>query len=164
MFAALDIDAPQLVEYAYRLEGLESDWIKPVDRRYVRYTALGPGDYTFRVRATSSWGEWPEREIACAFSIAPPWWRSLWAYGCYLLFGTALLVTIYRVRLNQVRLKQRMEMEHFQAEHLAEVDRMKSRFFDNISHEFRTPLTLMLGPAEQAIASTQEPSTRQKLT
>jgi signal transduction histidine kinase/ligand-binding sensor domain-containing protein/DNA-binding response OmpR family regulator len=163
MFAAIDIDAPQLVEYAYRLEGLEPDWIKPVDRRYVRYTALGPGGYTFRVRATSSRGDWPEREIAFAFSIAPPWWRSLWAYGFYLSLGTALLVTIYRVRLNQARLKDRVEMEHFQAERIAEVDRLKSRFFANISHEFRTPLTLILGPAEQAIESTQEPSTRQKL-
>ena len=146
MFAALDIDAPQLVEYGYRLDGLETEWIKPADRRYVRYTALSPGDYTFRVRAKSSWGEWPEREIACVFSIAPPWWQSLWAYACYLLFTAALLFAIYRVRLNQERLKQRVEMEHLQAEHLVEVDRMKSRFFANISHEFRTPLTLVLGP------------------
>ncbi|MEW6511111.1 MAG: ATP-binding protein [Bacteroidota bacterium] len=163
MFAAIDIDAPQLVEYSYRLEGLEHDWVKPVDRRYVRYTALAPGDYTFHVRATSSWGEWPEREIAYSFTIAPPWWRTIWAYACYLLFTSALLFAIYGVRLNQVRLKQRVEMERFQAEHLAEVDRMKSRFFANISHEFRTPLTLILGPAEQAMESTHEPSTRQKL-
>jgi DNA-binding response OmpR family regulator/nitrogen-specific signal transduction histidine kinase len=74
-----------------------------------------------------------------------------------------LVAAAYQVRIRQLRLKQQIEMEHFQVERVAEVDRLKSRFFANISHEFRTPLTLILGPAEQALASTQEPSTRQKL-
>jgi signal transduction histidine kinase/DNA-binding response OmpR family regulator/ligand-binding sensor domain-containing protein len=153
LFAAIDIDAPQLVEYSYRLDGLEPSWIKPVDRRYVRYPGLTPGDYKFSVRVTSVWGEWQEREISFAFSISPPWWRSLWAYICYILIASALLISIYRARLNQLRLKQRAEMEHFQAEHLAEVDSMKSRFFANVSHEFRTPLTLILGPVETALST-----------
>ena len=145
-FAATDIDAPDLVRYAYRLIGLEHEWVNPKDRRYVRYTALPPGDYTFSVRATSAWREWPDREIAFPFRITPPWWRTAWAYAGYGLLFIGLLLSVYRVRLQQIRLKQRVEMEHFQAEHLAEVDRLKSRFFANISHEFRTPLTLVLGP------------------
>ncbi len=162
-FAAIDIDAPQLVQYQYQLEGLEKDWVKPKGRRFVRYTAIPPGDYVFKVRAASSRSEWPEQEIALAVSIAPPWWRTTWAYTGYGLFIIAILFGGYRLRLRQIQLKQAAKMEHFQAEHLAEVDRLKSRFFSNISHEFRTPLTLILGPADQLTEMTTEPSSRQKL-
>ena len=145
-FATIDIEAPHLVQYWYQLEGLEKGWVKPKDRRYVRYPGLSPGNYVFKVRAVSSRGEWPDLEIALAVSIAPPWWRATWAYVGYVSLLVGLLFAGYRVRLRQVQLKQRAEMEHFKAERLADVDRLKSRFFANISHEFRTPLTLILGP------------------
>ncbi len=161
-FAALDIDAPGLVQYRYRLEGLEKDWLRPRDRRYVRYTGLPPGDYVFRVRASSSYGEWPDQEIAFAISIAPPWWRSWWAYAVYLMAIVGSLYAGYRQRLGQVRLKQQAQLEHLQSEHLTEMDRLKSRFFTNISHEFRTPLTLILGPARQLIEGSSEEETRIK--
>lgn len=162
-FAALDIDAPQLVEYRYKLEGFEKEWIEPKGRRFVRYPGLRPGEYVFRVRAVSSRGEWPDQNIAFTLNIAPPWWQSRWAYGGYIFVFIILVVMGYRLRMAQIRLKQQVEMERFQAEHLAEVDRLKSEFFSNISHEFRTPLTLILGPVEQAFAATQESSTREKL-
>jgi signal transduction histidine kinase/DNA-binding response OmpR family regulator/ligand-binding sensor domain-containing protein len=162
-FAAADIDAPDLVKYEYRLVGLENDWVKPKNRRYVRYTALAPGDYTFIVKASSSWREWPAQEISFAFSIAPPWWRTAWAYAIYILLITGLLFAAYRARLRQMRLKQDVEVEHFQAEHLAKVDQMKSRFFANISHEFRTPLTLILGPVETTLSTSLDAHVRETL-
>jgi signal transduction histidine kinase/DNA-binding response OmpR family regulator/ligand-binding sensor domain-containing protein len=162
-FAAIDPGATHFIEYLYRLEGLEDSWVKPANRRFVRYTGLSPGDYVFRVKAINKHGRWQDQEIALAFSIAPPWWKTWWAYAFYGFSFLGFLYAGYRLRLKQVRLKQRLEMEHFQTEHLAEVDRLKSRFFSNISHEFRTPLTLILGPAEQMMDQSKDTIARQKL-
>jgi signal transduction histidine kinase/DNA-binding response OmpR family regulator/ligand-binding sensor domain-containing protein len=162
-FAALDMDASAAIRYEYRMEGLEDNWIAPGLRRFVRYSGLLPGDYVFRVIATSLRDEWPPQELALAISIAPPLWRSRWAYAGYFFLAFAVLAGSYRLRRRQLSLRHQAEMDHFQAERLAEVDRLKNRFFANISHEFRTPLTLILGPAEQALASTTEADLREKL-
>ena len=161
-FAAIDPGAGQLIEYRYQLEGLEDTWIKPGLRRFVRYPGLTPGKYVFRVKAVSKLGRWPDRETALVLTIDPPWWRAWWAYLAYGLLGVGLLATVYRIRLRQLHLRQQIEMEHFQAERLAEVDRLKSRFFANISHEFRTPLTLILGPADQGLETKDADTKDQK--
>jgi signal transduction histidine kinase/ligand-binding sensor domain-containing protein/AraC-like DNA-binding protein len=162
-FAAIDIDAPHLDQYKYRLEGLEKDWVTPNDRRFVRYASLPPGDYIFHVKAVSLWGAWPDQEKALAFRIAPPWWRTSWAYSFYALLIVSIVYAGYRLRLRQVYLTQQAEMQRFQADHLAEVAKLKSRFFENISHEFRTPLSLILGPIRQAIDQSDNPNLLQKL-
>ncbi len=162
-FAAIDIDGPHLVEYTYRLEGLEEEWVKPEGRRFVRYPGLRPGDYLFMVRAGSMRNEWPGQEISLAISIAPPWWQSRWAYAAYAGILIGLLYIGYLLRLRGIQLRQRAEMDHFKAEHLAEVDRLKSRFFANISHEFRTPLTLISGPLNGMLAAEIEEKKRESL-
>ncbi len=162
-FAAIDPGAVHLIEYFYRLEGLENDWVHTNGRRSVRYPGLSPGEYVMRVKAVNRLGRWPDQEVSLSVVINPPWWQSRWSYAAYVAILLGSLFAAYRVRMKGIQLKQRAEMEHFQAEHLAEVDRLKSRFFANISHEFRTPLTLILGPADRVMETTEESSTRQSV-
>jgi signal transduction histidine kinase/ligand-binding sensor domain-containing protein/AraC-like DNA-binding protein len=161
-FAAIDPGATHLIDYSYRLEGVEKDWVVLDGRRYVRYSGLNPGDYIFRVKAMNRFGRWPDQQITLSVSIAPPWWRTLWATVAYAFLAVAFLFGVYRLRLRQIHRKQEAEMEHFQLEHLTEMDRLKSRFFSNISHELRTPLTLILGPAERGMESSGEQVSRDR--
>ncbi len=85
-------------------------------------------------------------------SVASPWWRTNWAYALYGFSAVALFYGIRRVETERIRRKHRREMEQFQAEQVRKLDQLKSRFFANISHEFRTPLTLIRGPVEQMLS------------
>ncbi len=148
-FAALDYTAPQRNQYAYKMTGIDENWVYSGNRRYVNYTKLPPGEYVFRVKGSNNHGVWNEGGTSVAIVITPPWWRTTWAYAGYLVVFLTMFYGFRRYELNRQRLKHRIEMEHFQQEQLKELDRMKSRFFENISHEFRTPLTLIEGPLKE---------------
>ena len=145
-FVALNFVRPGQNQYAYTLEGHDSGWIYCGTRQYARYMNVPVGSYLFRVRGSNNDGVWNDEGASLRILITPPYWQTGWAYAVYGVVLVALFYTGYRLRVKQIHLRQRAELEHFQAEHLAEVDRLKSRFFANISHEFRTPLTLILGP------------------
>jgi signal transduction histidine kinase/ligand-binding sensor domain-containing protein/DNA-binding response OmpR family regulator len=156
-FAALDFHIPEKNKYAYFMEGFDKDWTyTDADRRFVNYTNLNPGEYTFRVKGSNNDGVWNEEGISLKIIIAHPWWATWWAYIFYGVFVVVLFSTSTRFYLNRQRLRHQLELEHEHAEKLEEVDRMKSRFFANISHEFRTPLTLILGPCESIIKETSK--------
>ena len=146
-FAALDYHNPQKNQYAYRLEGFNKEWIyTDASNRTATYTNLDPGDYVFRVKGSNNDGLWNEEGVSLAITITPPWWKSTLAYLGYLLLIVATLTIFYRMRLARGRLLHQAEIDHLEAERYHEIDELKSRFFANISHEFRTPLTLILGP------------------
>ncbi|MGH2568313.1 MAG: two-component regulator propeller domain-containing protein, partial [Bacteroidota bacterium] len=150
-FAALDFTAPEHLQYRYLLEGLDPEWVEAGTRNYAGYTNVPPGEYTFRVMGTNHHGVWSTHEASVLVIITPPWWRTPWAYGGFAIALLSILYGIRRYEMNRQRLKSRMELEHVAAEKLREVEQLKSRFFANISHEFRTPLTLIEGPAHQIL-------------
>jgi signal transduction histidine kinase/AraC-like DNA-binding protein/AmiR/NasT family two-component response regulator len=152
-FAALDYRSPNKNQYVYMLEGLESDWnYTDYTRRYATYTNLDPGEYTFRVKGSNNDGIWNEKGTSIQIIISPPWWKTNLVYAFYLLVVGSIVFATWRAQLRRIRLKQQLKMEHFESEKLREVDQLKSRFFTNISHEFRTPLTLIIGSVKQMLA------------
>jgi signal transduction histidine kinase/ligand-binding sensor domain-containing protein/DNA-binding response OmpR family regulator len=156
--SALDFRTPVKNGYAYFMEGFDKEWsYTDASRRFVTYTNLDPGEYIFRVRGSNNDGVWNEEGTAVKLLITPPWWATWWAYT---LYGILFLFSLFAIRkydMKRQRLKHQLKLEHEHSQKLEELDQIKSRFFTNISHEFRTPLTLILGPAENIISDAIQP-------
>lgn len=149
-FAALEFTAPSKNRFRYYLEGAEPAWVHEGYDATAQYLNLQPGTYTFKVMACNNDGVWNPRAASLQIVVLPPWYRSWWAWLLYALLAAVLVAGYMRFRINRLRLQQQLAIEHLRTERLREMDEFKSRFFTNISHEFRTPLTVILGSAAQA--------------
>ncbi len=151
-FAAMDNVNPQEVLYAYKLEGFDEDWTQvTAQERSVRYTNLNPGTYIFNVKASNSDRIWNEIPASLGITILSPWWETWWAILIYVFVFIILLIAFRKFILVRAQLIHEAKMEHLEREKTEEMYQMKLRFFTNISHEFRTPLTLILGPLQRII-------------
>lgn len=147
-FALLDYVNPASNRYQYRLIGANSNWTPLSSDNSVTFSNLLPGHYQLEVRGVNSEGA--ESKITrLFFIISPPWWRSIWAFIAYGLVFFFSAWQYYQWRRRQIRFREAMAAEHREAERLKELDQFKSRLYANITHEFRTPLTVILGVAEQ---------------
>jgi signal transduction histidine kinase/DNA-binding response OmpR family regulator len=164
-FAALDYSAPEKNQFAYQMEGVDPDWVYTNARhRFATYTQLSPGQYIFKVKASNNDGIWNEDGTSVEIIILPPWWRTTWAYLIYAFLILTVLYSLRHYDIKRQHLKNELALEHEHARKLQEIDRMKSRFFANISHEFRTPLTLILGPIEKWLPKLRNPQLKTELT
>jgi signal transduction histidine kinase/ligand-binding sensor domain-containing protein/DNA-binding response OmpR family regulator len=158
-FAALSYYNSQRNQYAYRMEGIDKDWVYSGTRHYASYPDMAPGKYIFRVKGSNNDGIWNEAGTSISIVILSPWWITTWAYISY---GVVLILALYGVRryeLNRAALRDKIKLNQAVLKEREETDRVKSRFFANISHEFRTPLTLILGPAEKIISRSSDEDT-----
>jgi signal transduction histidine kinase/ligand-binding sensor domain-containing protein/CheY-like chemotaxis protein/AraC-like DNA-binding protein len=162
-FAALSYLSNERNQYAYMMEGLDKDWVYSSTRRYASYPNLDPGEYIFRVKGSNNDGLWNEAGTSISIIISPPWWKTTWAYILYSVLILSIIYTTWKMQVKRIRISQEYKMTKFEAEKLHEVDELKSRFFANISHEFRTPLTLIMGPAKQLMEKSNDSESRLQL-
>jgi signal transduction histidine kinase/ligand-binding sensor domain-containing protein/DNA-binding response OmpR family regulator len=147
-YAAFHYAAPGKNRFAYFMEGLDEEWNQVGTQRIVNFAGMQPGEYTFRVKAASHDGVWGEPTIL-KITILPPWWATWWAYLGYLLVAGAAAFAFYYYKKRQWQLRANLEAERREAGRLKELDAFKTNFYTNITHEFRTPLTIILGMVDQ---------------
>jgi signal transduction histidine kinase/ligand-binding sensor domain-containing protein/DNA-binding response OmpR family regulator len=149
-FARLDYFNAAKIKYAYKMDGFNSSWIYTdgLTRKAI-YTNLDPGTYTFRVKATDEDGQWNENEITLVIKIHPPFWKTPFAY---IVYGGLIFLALWAARrmiVERARMRFEVEQQKKEAHRVQQLDALKTKFFTNISHEFRTPLSLILLPLEK---------------
>jgi signal transduction histidine kinase/ligand-binding sensor domain-containing protein/AraC-like DNA-binding protein len=146
-FAALDYFSPENNHYAYMLEGLDRDWNYSTGESEASYNIQREGDYTFLLKGGNSDGVWNPDIRRLEIQVGPPPWRSWWAY---LIYGGLVAITVYSL-IHFLRLRHKVQLQEIAKRQQDELLEMKLRFFTNITHEFRTPLTLIMGPLQQLL-------------
>ncbi len=150
-YSGINYTRPEKNTYAYYLEGYEETWNYVGKNRSATYTNLDPGHYIFKLKAANNDGIWNETPLTLDITVLPPFWKTNWAIAAYLLcflFGLYLLNVITKSRIKE---KQKISYERRKREQDAELNERKFQFFTNISHEFRTPLSLIMSPLEDVI-------------
>ncbi|HNP24981.1 MAG TPA: response regulator [Panacibacter sp.] len=148
-FAGLEFTNPEKLQYRYMLTGIDKDWVNAGTQNSANYTNLAPGSYDLKINVTNTAGIWSPHGKTIHIIISPPWWETWWAYTFYLAAAVTIILTLFRVRLNEAKARQEIALKQKEAARLKAMDEIKSRFFSNITHEFRTPLSLILSPVEQ---------------
>lgn len=143
-FAALTFINPERTQYAIRMEGFEDKWQEIGHKTAATYTNLDPGTYYFQVKAANNDGLWNELGASLKLVVLPPWYATWWALLLYFVVFSGAALLFYYFLLN----KRLAEVE---ARRLRELDAFKTQLYTNITHEFRTPLTLIQGPVERAL-------------
>mgnify|MGYP000394052646 FL=1 len=145
-------------QYAYKLEGYDTDWNYVGERNSAFYTNLSPGKYVFRVKASNNDGVWNEEGRSLAIVVQPPLWRTWYAYLFYVI---ALAAIIYGI-LYYVNIKRNLEaglkMKQLEKQKQEEFHQAKIRLFTNFSHELRTPLMLIITPFEELVKRVDIPA------
>lgn len=155
-FAALGYTAPQMTEYKYMMDGLDKHWTYLKKNRKVYFTNLAPGSYVFRVKAANSSGKWNNKETTLNLIVKPPLYQTKLAYLLYLAIlagGIYYAIHYYHQQVQQVN-KRRIEIWESKKE--KELYQAKIEFFTNVTHEIRTPLTLISGPLDEVIRKSEQ--------
>lgn len=161
-FVGIETAKPFLVQYQFMLEGSDKHWNALTNKTMAEYSNLSQGSYKFKLRSKSPDGIWSET-ISYGFKVQPPWWYTWWAIGLYVILTFLLLFGIRRYEMNRILLRNQLKLEKVTTDSLRNLDQLKSSFFANISHEFRTPLTLILGQIESVMTSSIDIKEKAKL-
>ncbi len=155
-FTAIDYHNSKKIQYSYFLEGFDNEWVMSGDKRSAAYTNIPPGNYKFRLKKTNNYGVWDEQERLLQIRIKPPFWKTTIAIVFYIILFVLFLLGFRQITITRTEQKNLLVNERMENERIKEMNNMKLRFFTNISHEFRTPLSLIIGPIEKLISISDE--------
>jgi len=161
-YVALDYTSPEQNQYAYKLLNFDKDWNYVHSTRTANYTNIDPGTYVFMVKSTTDNNHWSGSRTQIRIVILPPFWRTWYAYLAYALFIIAILLSIrrrgiqklkaeYEMDREKMQIRQLIEQERLETERLRELDDLKIKFLTDLSHEFRTPISLIAAPVEKLL-------------
>ncbi len=142
---------PNKINYAYYLEGWDHGWNNVGKLKRAYYTRLNEGEYTLRIKATNTAGDWNPHQLILKIVVLPPWYRTWWAYLLYILLTGTVVYRLWLYRIRQTRLKYEVQIANLKVEREKELNEKKLSFFTNVSHEFRTPLTLIINPIKDLL-------------
>lgn len=161
--ASMVFSSPGKNQYQYKLEGYDKNWILNETNNQARYTNLPAGTYTFWARSSNYDNIWSEEPVGLRFTILPPWYWTIWAKLIYLLTFLIGFFWIFNYLRWRWKIQYELKMKEEETRRLIEIDQFKSNFFTNVSHEFRTPLTLILGPVQRLIQESENPVIKSQL-
>lgn len=162
-FASLDFAPSNRAKYAYMMEGFDVDWLYANgSQRRATYTNLAPGHYTFKVKSLSRDGEWSDVK-SLQINIQPPFWRTPIAYIIYALIAAGLFLLIRRITLERIHMRYEVAQQRREAERANAMEQLKTKFFTNVSHEFRTPLSLIIAPLDRIIRQAADEEQKKQL-
>ena len=156
-FVALGFSPSSRHTYCYKLEGFDDDW-KCSGEESATYTNIDPGRYVFMVKAANRDGVWTTSPVTLEITIHQVFWKTWWARAFYILLIVAAVYTLVKIRIERIKMRNQLNLERMAREQEHELSDLKTQFFTNISHEFRTPLTLVLMPLESLMNTSQVPS------
>lgn len=162
LFSSLNYIHPEKNHYRYMLEGIDTKWTDIKDGiGAASYSNLNPGTYKLIVYGSNDDGVWASDPLVMKIIVHPPFWLTWWAYLIYSLIFLVILRKFIQYKLNQQKIEFKQTQKILEANKIHEVDELKFRFFTNISHEFKTPITLILTPLDKLL---KEPCTEEQKT
>lgn len=150
-YTALEYSFPDKISYAYYLHNWDHGWNDVGNFKTAYYTRLNEGTYILLIRATNTAGNWSDNVLRLKIIVLPPWYRTWWAWLIYIGIAVTLVYWYWQYRIRQTHLQYEIKIANLKVEKEKEANEKKLSFFTNVSHEFRTPLTLIINPIKDLL-------------
>jgi len=151
-FSSMQFSLPEKNQYQYRLLNYDQDWVQAGNVNFARYSQLPPGTYDFEVKSSNYDGVWNDKPVSHRFSIQAPWYLTNLAKAIYFLLVLAAIYGVYSYLKWRLRMRLNLQLQEEEAARLKRLNDFKSKLYTDVSHEFRTPLTLISGPVDAKLS------------